>query len=328
MPTWGEILVELRNSAMMQGGQPDFDGTRRRYLAHLYGLTGNSTIVYYTDWLAGGGPDTSITLEDMQGMMEVCKDLPGPKLDLVLHTPGGHAEATAALVGYLRRKFDYIRVFVPLAAMSAGTMWSLAADEIVMGKHSQLGPIDPQIGVQGRFVPTRAILEQFDKAVAECQDPAKLPAWYPILQQYGPALLSECESAEHLSKRLVSQWLSEYMFRGDADHEAKAAKAASWFADFTIHRSHALGISRENARAVGIKVTDLELDQSIQDAVLSVHHATMHTFGGPAVKLIENHLGRAFVKLAQPMLVPMGGATIQLAPPGQAPQAIQFPPLQ
>jgi ClpP class serine protease len=127
MPTWGEILQEVQQSAVANGGQPDFDGIRRRYLAALHAYTGRDTIIYYSDWLSGAGP--GINLEDMQGMMEVCRGLHGPALDILIHSPGGSAEATASIVGYLRRQFDEIRVFVPLAAMSAATMWSLAANE-------------------------------------------------------------------------------------------------------------------------------------------------------------------------------------------------------
>ena len=83
---------------------------------------------------------------------------------------------------------------MPLAAMSAGTMWALAADEIIMGAHSQPGPIDPQIQHRPgeRFTPARAQVEQFERAKEECTaDPSLLPAWAPILQQYGPELLCE-----------------------------------------------------------------------------------------------------------------------------------------
>ena len=52
---------------------------------------------------------------------------------------------------------------VHTAAMSAGTMWAPAWDEVVMGKHLQLGPIDPQLLIQGGAVPARAILEQFNQ---------------------------------------------------------------------------------------------------------------------------------------------------------------------
>jgi hypothetical protein len=44
--------------------------------------------------------------------------------------------------------------------------------------------------------------------------------------------------------------------------------------------------------AKGVKIAELENDWSLQDAVLSVHHACMLTVGNhPTNKLIENHKG-------------------------------------
>jgi ClpP class serine protease len=156
MPTWGEILGELKQTPPNGAGGTDFDGVRRKYLTQLHALTGRDTIIYYTNWMgAGAKRNVSVVLEDMQGMMEVCKDLPGPALDLVIHSPGGSPEATASIVRYLRTKYTEIRAFIPLAAMSAATMWALACDEIVMGKHSQLGPIDPQLVTSAGQFPAR-----------------------------------------------------------------------------------------------------------------------------------------------------------------------------
>ena len=319
MPTWGEILAELNDPAnRLPNGTPDFDGIRRKYLSQLSDLTGRPTIVYYTDWFNKGGPASSIALEDMQGMMEVCKDLPGPRLDIILHSPGGSPEATASIVRYLRKKFTDIRVFVPLAAMSAATMWALASNRIVMGKHSQLGPIDPQLVSGAWQAPARAILRQFEQAKEECRDPALLGAWIPILQQYGPALIQQCEAAETLAKRLVQEWLAQYMFLGYSNKAEKAKDAANYFADYEIHQSHSLGIDREQAREHGVIIDDLESNQDLQDAVLTVHHATMHTLQGPAVKIVENHIGHAYVKLTQQMVVQM---------PMTAPGMIGTPPL-
>jgi len=168
MPTWGEILQELQQDAALHPGALDFDGIRRKYLRQLHDETGRDTIIYYTDWMNGGSPATAISMVDIQGMMEVCKGLRGPGLDLIIHSPGGSAEATDSIVRYLRRRFRNIRAFVPLAAMSAATMWALACDEIYMGKHSQLGPIDPQIITQGGQFAAGAVLEQFERAKKEC----------------------------------------------------------------------------------------------------------------------------------------------------------------
>ena len=43
-----------------------------------------------------------------------------------------------------------IRAIVPQLALSAGTMVALACKEIIMGKHSSLGPIDPQSAASQR----------------------------------------------------------------------------------------------------------------------------------------------------------------------------------
>lgn len=327
MPTWGEILEEVQASAQERGGHPDFDAIRRKYLTNLHALTERDTIVYYSDWLRGSGPNTSITLEDMQGVMEVVKGLHGPRLDLILHSPGGSAEATASIVRYLRTRYDDIRIFVPLAAMSAATMWVLAGNEIVLGAHSQLGPIDPQLVTAQGSIPARAVIEQFERAKRECaQDASLLGAWLPILQQYGPALIEQCEAAEELARRLVREWLTKYMFGGQANAAQKATQVARYFASFKLHRSHSLGIDREQARSRGVVIRNLEDDPALQDAVLSVHHATLHTFAGPAVKIVENHLGKAWVQMAQTIQIPVQMPAPQQ--PGQpiVPAGIPIPP--
>lgn len=56
-------------------------------------------------------------------------------------------------------------------------------------------------------------------------------------------------------------------------------------------------INHHIAKSKRLIIEDLESDQTFQDLVLSVFHATTHTFSGtPTVKIIENQLGKAFVK--------------------------------
>ena len=66
-------------------------------------------------------------------------------LDIVLHTPGGLVLAALQIAQAVRHHQAKVTVFVPHYAMSGGTLIALAADEIVMCKHSVLGPIDPQL---------------------------------------------------------------------------------------------------------------------------------------------------------------------------------------
>lgn len=295
----------------MPPGVSPFDYLRRKHLAAITQRTQRNTILYATRWTQGGGDSSvlSITPEDVHGFMEVIHGLTGSKLDLILHSPGGSAEATEALVSYIRSKFSDVRVIVPHAAMSAATMLACSANRIVLGKHSFLGPIDPQLIVQSeiglRPVPAHAILEQFALAQKQCQNPAFLPSWLPMLKQYGPALIIQCQYAQDLSKQLVLEWLKRYMFANNPTNgQLLAEDAARALADHGTHKTHQRFLSRDYLKSLKLEIEDLETDQGFQDDVLSVYHATAHTFNGtPAAKIIENHLGKAFVKMEQALLI-------------------------
>jgi hypothetical protein len=302
---------------------------RRKYLVAAHQHTGRNVILYASKWTQGeaASPETvSINEEDLQGLMEVVHGLHGDELDLILHSPGGSPVAAEALVMYLRSKFSHIRVIVPQLAMSAATMLACAADRIVLGKHSFLGPTDPQIVLQTavgvRMVPAHAILNQFSRAVRECQDPKKLGAWLPMLPQYGPDLLEVCRNVCRLSEELVEGWLTQYMFRTNRDRARKAKAVARWLSAHQQHKLHGRHLSRQQLEEKGLVIEHLEDDQTAQDLFLSVFHATTHTFGPtPAVKIIENQLGKAFIKQVRVMQVSTPMIAIQPPQPQPPPPA-------
>lgn len=308
MPNWGGILLELQADGTPQA----FDNVRRKYLVETAASTGRPIILYATKWTQADPniPPIAISIndEDIQGLMAVIQGLGGDKLDLILHSPGGSGETAEAIVTYLRSKFSDIRVVVPQQAMSAATMIACGADSILMGKHSFLGPIDPQFVLNTplgpRVAPAQAILDQFDKAVVECQDPDKLAAWLPMLSQYGPDLLVQCENQSALSESLVESWLAAYMFRKRRDRAAKAREIAKWLSSHLNFLSHGRHISRPELEEKGLVIEHLEKSQKQQDLFLSIFHATMHTFAGTgAVKIIENSIGSAFIKAVQQVMI-------------------------
>lgn len=145
MPIWSEVLAELQRTAQ-PNGIPDCDAVRRKYLISLHEHTNRAVVLYATGWLqkSEASPAAiSINDEDVHGLMEVTSGIHAAEVDVILHSPGGSPEAAEAIVSYLRSRFDHIRIIIPHLAMSAATMISCAADEIVMGKHSFVGPTDP-----------------------------------------------------------------------------------------------------------------------------------------------------------------------------------------
>lgn len=295
MPAWGSVLSEI--AKRQQGGQQAVDLVRRKYLKQLHQHTGRNVIAYYSGWLFRPQTTPNLTVgdDDMNAFMAAVHQLKRDKgLDLLLHTPGGDIAATEALVKYLWVMFNKdIRVIVPQLAMSAGTMIACAARCIVLGKQSSLGPIDPQIG----GVPAQGVLDEFEMAVESIKrDPSSIPLWQQIISRYHPSFLNECTQAIHWSRAMVREWLCENMFGGDATHAAKAETIVNFLGDHSITGAHARHIPLSKCEEIGLKVEKLEDDKKLQDLVLTVHHAYMHTFSmSPAIKIVENQIGVATV---------------------------------
>ena len=316
MPTWGEQIRELRDLKQAAANKPPkpgdpapHDQLRRKYLKALSEHTGRATIFYGTCWLENkpvpNAGALSLNVGDKQGFMEAVSNVAEKELDLILTSPGGSPEAAEAIMGYLRSRFDHIRAVIPVAAMSAATMMSLACDEILMATHSQLGPIDPQLTLptpEGpRSAPAQAILDQFEIAKAECQDPRNIGAWLPLLRSLLPGLIAQCIHSREQAERFVAEQLEAHMLEGDPD---KAKSVAAWFADFSHFKSHGRPVTIHDVLQQGLNVTRLENDQALQDLVLSVHHAVRHTFNDTGTtKLIENHHGRAYLEMTGQVIV-------------------------
>lgn len=293
MPNWSEVLKEIQQ---YPGG---LDNVRRKYLRKLSKITGRNVVAYYSGWLQKpSASNAAIVDDDKNGFMNAIHKLDRSKgVDLILHTPGGDFAATESIVHYLRKMFEMnIRCFIPQLAMSGGTMIACACKEILMGCESNIGPIDPQFS----GIPAHGVIAEFRQACEEvAKDPKTIPIWQAIISKYHPTFLGECQNAIDLANDIVGKWLETGMFEGDRDAFRKARNIVGKLNNHVDTKMHARHIHADEARQFGLKVTMIEENNTLQDTVLTIHHAYMHTFGNsPASKIIENHLGSAMVYMA------------------------------
>ncbi len=296
--TWNDILTE----ASVSGST--YDLIRRKYLKQFSEHRRRNAILYYSGWLQKSGlardPNVNMDINDADkvGFMSVIKGLDRTKgLDLILHTPGGDLAATESLVDYLRAMFGTdICAFVPQLAMSAGTMVACACKEIWMGKQSSLGPIDPQMNQ----LPANAIIEEFNQAAAEIKaDNSRALVWQPILSKLYPSALTQCQHAIKWGQEVANKWLETGMFEGRSTARDDAAKTVTELTSAEL-RMHARHINADAAQRFGLTIRRFEESQELQDAVLSVHHATVLTLSSTgAYKIIENQNGTAFILVVQ-----------------------------
>ena len=303
MPNWSDVLNEVKGTPPSNNESP-LDIVRRRYLTKLSRYTKRPAIAYYSGWLTNRTYGTDINDEDKNGFM-LCvhglrKDL---GLDLILHTPGGDLAATESLIHYLKEIFgNDIRAIVPHMAMSAGTVIACSCKSILIGKHSNLGPTDPQVAGLSAF----AIRKDFGKMYQDIiNNPEAAKIWMPIISQLKPAFLTQCDWAMDHVNVFVKKCLKENMFAEDPDKEEISKKIVSNLADAETNRGHGRHFHYQDLRDMGLKIEMLEDDSKLQDLVLTAHHCYAYTLSNyGAVKIIENSLGKALIKSMQPQLVP------------------------
>jgi ClpP class serine protease len=144
-------------------------------------------------------------------------------LDLVLHTPGGLVLAALQIAKAIREHKGKVTVFVPHYAMSGGTLIALAADEIVMCKHSVLGPIDPQLGE----LPAVSLIKVVeDKPVSKIDDRTL------VLADVGRKAIAQVKQA-------ASELLNRRMSGQEASTAAEKLASGTWTHDYPIWASTA-----------------------------------------------------------------------------------------
>src|SRR3974377_694484 len=172
-----------------------------------------------------------IDLEGAQTIIAAIKETPADMpIDLVIHTPGGLVLAAMQIARAVEAHKAKVTVYVPVYAMSGGTLIALAADEIVLGEFSVLGPIDPQIA----GLPAASIVKARDsKPVAEVFDLTLV-------------LADVSEKALAQAKRGAVELLTPRLEQSAAETIAEKLTGGYWTHDYALTASE--------ARALGLPV--------------------------------------------------------------------------
>jgi ClpP class serine protease len=208
------------------------DAMRARKIAQLEGQRHSRVILLVhrqeTMRLLGFPIMRYIDINDSEDVLRAIQmtddDVP---LDLVLHTPGGLVLAALQIAKAIGDHKAKVTVFVPHYAMSGGTLIALAADEIVMCKHSILGPIDPQLGQSPAASLIKVVQE---KPIARINDETL------VLADIGRKAISQLKqsASELLQRRLPAEQASAL---------AEKLTVGTWTHDYPIWASTARELS-------------------------------------------------------------------------------------
>jgi hypothetical protein len=206
-------------------------------------------------------------------------------LDVILVTPGGSGTQVAKFVDKLRPKFDNVSFIIPNIAMSAGTIFAMSGDEIVMTNSSYIGPVDPQVpNKDGVYVPAQAILTLIDEIQTRGDAAIKRginPDWtdLQILRQIDPKEIGNAINGSKYSVELVENYLHDYKFRNWITHSTgapvtkeqkrqRANEIANQLCKHSLWKTHDHGITREIAWEVcKLKITHSETIAGLDRAI-------------------------------------------------------------
>ncbi len=205
---------------------------------------------------------------------------------IVLDTDGGIIEVVERMVNTIRHHYREVTMIVPNRAMSAGTVFAMSGDRIMMDYFSCLGPIDPQIERNGKLVPALSYLVQFERLKERSQTGEITTAEMVLLQQLDLAELHSFEEARELSNTLLKEWLAKYKFKDWTEtethktpvtpqiREERALDVAKQLMDHQKWHSHGRPIPMEVLR----RELNLRIDDFGADRILSANVRDYYEF--------------------------------------------------
>lgn len=279
---------------------------RKALLKRIAEIRGRPNLVIASDLLKSDAR-ISIDYSDIISIQDQLSNLQGKSIDIILETPGGIAEVVEDMVRLIRQKFERVAIIVPGWAKSAGTIFAMAGDEILMGPTSALGPIDAQIVTNNKRFSADAFLEGLNKIKNETEKSGRLNiAYIPILQGISPGEIQHCENAQNFSKILVTQWLRDYKFKfwekhSDGkdvtleDREKRASEIAEELRSQSKWLTHGRSINIADLEKMRVKVSDFSKDDILNDAIMRYYTLLRMSFEGSMMyKLFETYTSQIY----------------------------------
>ena len=268
VPRVSEKIEQFPRSSVIPKQSPVFwVGQKDRYLRQLLirdieVLTGRRLLVYY----ANRFHNAQINQRDCDYFVELFGDVNSEACDLFIETSGGETDATEGLVKLLRNLAPDLRVIVPNAAKSNGTLLSLAAKEIVMGPPSELGPIEPSLS----GIPSSVLMQ-------------------PQMAQNNFPLHQLGTFAYQHSKQIALDLLSSGMMSSRAPEEVEAV--VEKLAGRDTYKSHGAVIDHREASNLGLNVCYLPNGNEVWSRIWLLY--CMYDFDSHRSGLLKIYEGRA-----------------------------------
>lgn len=252
---------------------------RQELIASIEAERNSKVVTYFLSDRRGG--QAQVAEDAIRPMYDHLRGIgPTQKIDLFLYSVGGLTEVPWRIVTMIREFAEEFAVLVPYKALSAATMIALGADEIVMGRKGELGPIDPQLSIQRGGEGGTAVQEQiavedimsyvrFVREKAGLSDQTALVGPVSALaDKLDPWILGQINQA-HSHIRLVARKLLTARSKQQAPEEQRIRVIVETLAEKIYQHGHAIG--RHEAEDIGLKV--IRPPQQVENLMWELYEA-------------------------------------------------------
>jgi|GEM_PF-1189181 len=208
------------------------------------------------------------------------------RIDMVVLSNGGYPHPAYQMMNIIRSRCKKLKAVVPLFAKSAATLMTLAADEIIMGAQSEIGPLDmqmehplieklqisalegyyPFLQLYGKFVTdffplamkmsqgiTQSTLIKKEDAVDIAMNTA-MSYLVPIVQQINPTVVNMCYRALTTGEQYAYNFLYRYMFKDKPERERSVIASQTAHTLVWNFQNHGQVIDRIDAKNLNLYV--------------------------------------------------------------------------
>ena len=194
------------------------------------------------------------------------------KISLFLYTRGGDMITPIRLIKLMRSYANEIEMIIPYRAHSAGTLISIGADKIVMGRLGELSPVDPSTGHP--FNPENPLNQKqkmeisvedlnsyflLAKEKAGVKDEQMVNVFEDLTAKIHPLSLGNAYRATRMAKQITEKLLLMHFDKTD-DKEKIESIVKEITGDICIH---GYPITRDEADSLGLNMVepDTELEK-------------------------------------------------------------------
>lgn len=279
--------------SMVQTERTQGHPTRRQLFLDLGDKIGRPVVTFFTSFrypVEMRDDDVEI----VEGLLRTLDLSQG--VAVMINSPGGSGLAAERMINLLRSYSgtgEYWAI-VPGKAKSAATMVCLGASKILMGPASELGPVDPQIVVRGKFISVHHIIDSYHRLFrGAVRAKGNLEPYLQQLSNYSASEISHLETERDLASDMAIRCLHTGMLSTLSSQQIKECMQVFLLPEHT--KAHGRPIYAEEAVNCGLNIEINDHSSEAWQLVYELYIRSSEFVSHNAAKAIETADGAFYM---------------------------------